>query len=85
MNYKVQHFVSVAPEEVVITRARVVSGGRTDDVSFFIGDNICGTICIAAGTGQAVCEQLQLVDREMVSFAVIQREFKRMLSATQEG
>jgi len=79
--HEVQHYVSVAPDEQVITRARVVTGDRTDDVSLFIGDNICGTLCVPAGRGRAFCEQLHLVDRNVCSLATIQREFKRMLSA----
>lgn len=83
MKHEVQHYVSVDPEDQVITRARVVTGGRTDDVSLFIGDTICGTLCVPAGKGRAFCEQLRLIDRNVCSLATIQREFKRMLSASE--
>lgn len=81
MQLKVDHYVSVAPEDHVITRARVVVGGRTDDVSFFMRDTICGTVCVPAGRGALLCEQLHLVPRDTVSLERIQREFKQLLAA----
>ena len=80
MKETVQHYVSRSSSQCTVTRARVVTGGRYDDVSLFVGDSIVGTLCMPAGKGAALCEQLQLIDRALaapVTLTSIQKQFER--------
>ena len=77
----VQHFVSVEPEQP-ISRARVVTGSRTDEVALFVRDQLVGRLDVPAGMAADVCAQLRLIDRRMLSVSLdtIKREFSRAMT-----
>lgn len=83
MRETIQHYVSVDPEHQPVSRARIVHGGATDDVSLFVGDHFVGTLAIPRGQGEQVCQQFGLVRRDQIcSYLDIAREFEKMLGAS---
>lgn len=81
--YIVKHFISVCPEEHVATRARLVRSELIDDVTFFAEDKVMGVLCIPAGEGPKLCEQMGLIERtRAVGYEEIKQEFEQLLSAT---
>lgn len=85
MRESVEHYVSVDPDHQTVSRARLVSGGATDDVALFIGDHFVGTLHLPRGKGERVCEQMGLVHRDQVcSYLDVVREFERALGSKQQ-
>lgn len=82
--HTVQHYVTVAPDQHVVTRARVVACDAADDVTFFMRDKVIGVLCVPHGLGSHLCTQMGLVERSnLLSYQDIEREFKRALSAAE--
>jgi hypothetical protein len=77
----VQHYLSVTPDEHVITRSRIVATEHTDEVSLFMMDRLVGVLSVPRGLGALLCQQMTLVERNnVISYEGIVREFERALS-----
>lgn len=85
MRESVEHYVSVDADHQTVSRARLVSGGATDEVAMFMGDHFVGTLHVPRGKGGCVCEQMGLVHRDQVcSYMDIVREFEHAMSNKQQ-